>query len=64
MSSLTEYTCDICGFKTKNEMEIHDAKIKVSGTTGDFYVCSTCWTEAPKGVFRVAFNKLLKALGK
>ena len=57
------FTCDICDFKTNSDFQIHNAYLSIGSTKNiihSFHVCSTCYSETPKGVFQKAFNALMR----
>jgi hypothetical protein len=64
-----DWKCDVCGNPT-DEQSIHQATLAIgrarstSQYTHYFDVCSTCYTETPKGVFQKAFNALLRSVGR
>lgn len=58
-----KFTCDICQFTTDKESEMFDAALSIGSSRQfrhNFHVCSTCWSETPKGVFQKAFNQLCR----
>lgn len=58
----SEYTCDICDFKTYDETQVNSAKISVGETyivTDYFHICNTCY-ESPKDVLQKIFNKTFR----
>lgn len=60
------FTCDICDFKTNNQVDIFDAYLSIGSQkhiVHSFHVCTTCYSQTPKGVLRKAFNSLIRLLG-